>query len=391
MDIHKPAEQLGNTHHVVRETFVSAHSPGLRELLTNISQFFDAAHEDDPLPLLQQLSCDLLRTNNVQIRIPTGSAYAEHDDPCRLTQSLIINGQRIGRLDAYRTLPFTPDERALAFLIGQLISVVLEQTVLHSQLNQYHRQNRATVNTLEQLLEFMQDIVTSTTDWWQVAVSLTMRVPGIVGGQRASLLIIPTCQPDVPHLVLSNGMSVSPERARAVRDSGLAGLVLRECRPLIIDETQTDQRWLSLGLASYETPSRCAMAVPLIWGKRILGVLTVTTSHSRLFDTSHLNLLELIGHNIALALHNLTLEDRLHHALNLFNTEQNMLCSLLHAAHQSLQTYTTTQTGQDTVSITLNDVQLIRTALEHVMTLEQQLRSAYQQLCALQMKTEMVR
>ncbi len=391
MDISEPAEQPGNTHHVIQESFVAPHFSGLREILTNISLFFDAAHEHDPLPILQELSCELLQTNSVQIMIPTGSAHAEHDNPYRLTQFIMINGRRVGRLDAHRTFPFTTDDRALAFLISQLISTVLEQTALHSQLEQYHQQSRATLDTLEQLLEFMQGIVTTTTNWRQVAISLTMHVPRIVGGQRASLLIIPAHQPDTPALVLSNGTIVSPERAREVRDSGLAGLVLRECRPLIIDETQTDQRWLSMGLANYESPSRCAMAVPLIWGRHILGVLTVTTSNSRLFDTSHLNLLELIGHNISLVLHNLTLEDQLHQVLNLFTTEQDMLRSPLHAAHHYLQMYSTAQAEQESIPITVKDMQLIRTALEHVVMLEQQLRSAHQQLYALQMKPDMVR
>ncbi len=391
MDINEQAEQPGNTHQVARESFVAAHFSGLREILTNISLFFDAAYERDPLPLLQELSCELLQTNNVQIVIPTGSTHVEPDNPYRLTQFIMIKGRRIGRLDAHRTLPFTTDDRALAFLISQLISIVLEQTALHSQLEQYHQQNRATVTTLEQLLEFMQGAVTTTTNLRQVAASLTMHVPRIVGGQRASLLIIPANQPDTPQLVLSNGTIVSPERAREVYNRGLAGLVLRECRPLIIDETQTDQRWLSMGLANYETPSRCAMAVPLIWGKLILGVLTVTTNNSRLFDTSHLNLLELIGHNISLVLHNITLEDQLHHVLKMFTTEENMLCSPLHAAHRCLQMYSTAQAEQDSIPIRLNDMQLIRTALEHVVMLEQQLRSVHQQLCAFQIKPEMVR
>ncbi|NJM05302.1 GAF domain-containing protein [Candidatus Gracilibacteria bacterium] len=116
----------------------------------------------------------------------------------------------------------------------------------------------------------------------QLGVQFATQVTAMVGGDRASLLLTLPATAQMPMLILSNGAVSSTERALAVRDNGLAGLVLRERRPLIIDETDTDRRWFSLSAHEYDAPTRCAMAVPLIWGERVLGVITVTTTQTHL-------------------------------------------------------------------------------------------------------------
>jgi GAF domain-containing protein len=99
---------------------------------------------------------------------------------------------------------------------------------------------------------------------------------------------------------------------------------------LIIDETDTDRRWVGLRLSQSDERTRCAMAAPLIWGERTIGALTVTTTQSRLFNTAQLNLLELVACQVSIAIHAAHLEAQ----LGLLARRLDGLASILEAALQ---------------------------------------------------------
>ncbi len=304
----------------------------LHYILENLGLFFEAVHEHDPLPLLCDLTAELLDTHDVEIAIPSGISVSHGSDAYLLGQAIAIKGQPIGRLVVRRATPFSSEERALAFMIAQLVGVVVEQNSLQGQIVQYHQQVQANTETLDQLLNLKRQIVSGHLNPQEVSMRLTTHVQVMVGGERASLLIVSNDNCDSPQLFLSDGTVATTERACEVRDHGLAGMVLRERRPLIIDETDTDQRWVSMSLDTYEAPSRCAMAVPLIWGDKILGVLTVTTTRSHLFGTLHLGLLELIGHNVALALRSVSLHTRMQRLSAMMAEISTTLTTMLHHA-----------------------------------------------------------
>lgn len=282
----------------------------LREALAGCGAFFTAARHADPLPILRDLAADWLRAEDLEIVVPVGTASLASEEPTRLCGPVVIGRRVVGRIEARRARPFEDDDRALAAALGQIIGAVLEHSSLQSQIDQYYHQSQANADTLDQLLTFGRLVVSATADPQQLALQLATQVPSMVGGERASLLLTMPDAPDDPMLVLSNGTVSSVERAREVRDSGLAGLVLRQRAPMIIDETDTDRRWLSLKVREHDNPTRCAMAVPLIWGEHLLGALTVTTTQTHLFDTPQLNLLELVACHISLAIHAATLDDR---------------------------------------------------------------------------------
>lgn len=249
----------------------------------------------------------------------------------------MIGRRVVGRIAAQRSHPpFDEDDRALAQALGPLIGAVLEQSSLQSLMEQYAHQAQANADTLDLLLTFGRRVVSATADPLQLALQLATQVPSMVGGERASLLLIPPDAPDEPILVLSNGTVSSAERAREVRDNGLAGLVLRERAPMIIDETDTDRRWLALKLREADSPTRCAMAVPLRWGERLLGALTVTTTQTHLFDTPQLNLLELAACHISLAVQAANLESRLTRLTDSIADANARLNAGLHAARAAM-------------------------------------------------------
>lgn len=283
----------------------------LREALTGAGAFLAAARRPDPLPALRDLAGDWLNAEEIELYVPAGAGPLESDDPCRICGPVVIGRRTVGRIEARRGRPFDEDDDVLVAALGQIIGGALEYATLQGQLEQYAGQAQANADTLDSLLAFGRSVVGGATTLQALALQVAAQTPEMVGGERASVLLLPPDDPVQPVLVLSNGTLSPPERAREVREHGIAGIVLREGAPLIIDETDTDRRWLGLKLSQNDNRTRCAMAAPLLWGERAIGVLTVTTTRSRLFTSAHLNLLELVACHAALAIHGANLEAHL--------------------------------------------------------------------------------
>lgn len=355
----------------------------LRAVLSSLELFGEAAIERDPLPSLADLSRSLLHADAVSLTVPALPVQNVTPDAWLITRPIRISGRMIGRLDAQRATPFNADDQAIAVFLSHIISVVLEQSTLCNQNEQYRHQIEAQSGTLDQLLAFNQQIIGGTADYQQLALLLATQVPAMVGGERASLLLTPADQPDTPQLALSNGTFSSTERARTVRDSGLAGLVLREQRPIILDETETDRRWLSLDDREYEGRSRCAMAVPLLWHNQALGALTVTTTQSHRFGSSHLDLMELVACHVSLALHSTNLAARLQGLTDLLGDLVHNLNDPLQAAQLGIHMLLPLNPDVVEVQVDTDDLTKIAAAMERIALVGRQLAAAHRSLLAL--------
>lgn len=353
----------------------------LHQALNQFGLFFEAAHERDPLPLLRELTCELFQADDLQIDIPAGRYHPSDEDSHILTQSIALSGRTVGRFTARRARPFDTQDHELAFVVGQVLGIVLEQLSLYSQVEQYQQQAQANADTLDRLLVFKRQVVSNLGSPEQIALTLAALIPDMIGCERASLLLTSMNKPNMPQLVLSNGTVASSARARTVHEEGLAGLVFRERRPLIIDETDTDRRWMSL--EQYGSPTRCAMAAPLIWGDQILGVLTVTTTRSRLFNTSHLNLLELIAHNISLALYSANFKARITGVQTDVAHLLHQLNNALMATSISFQQLLPETPGETDILISVRAVEKVAETLEALGEAAAVLNVAHAQLLTL--------
>lgn len=292
-------------------TTLQGRAARLREALAGFSAFIAAARHPDPLPALRDLACDWMRAEEIDLLVPAGPGSQPCEDPTRLAGPIVIGQRVVGRIVVRRSRPFEEDDQALLGALGQIVGAALEYASIYGQLQEQASEAQAYADTLEQLLVFGREVVSGTRDPLTMARQIATQVPAMVGGERASLLLLPSEPTDEPALVLGNGNCATTERAREVVEHGLAGLVLRERAPMIIDETDTDRRWLGLRLTRSDYRTRCAMAVPLLWGQQVVGALTVTTTQSRLFSTTQLDLLELVACHVSLAVHSATLDTRL--------------------------------------------------------------------------------
>ncbi len=87
-----------------------------------------------------------------------------------------------------------------------------------------------------------------------------------------------------------------------VMEKGLAGWVARHRQPALIADTLLDERWLEFADATYT--ARSALAVPIVCGPVLLGVLTLIHSQPGHFCAEHAHLMQAAADQMALAVRN---------------------------------------------------------------------------------------
>jgi D-sedoheptulose 7-phosphate isomerase len=82
-----------------------------------------------------------------------------------------------------------------------------------------------------------------------------------------------------------------PDRLNETVHHGLAGWVLENRRPALVENTKEDPRWLPRGWEATLDLSRSAICVPLLTQDRVIGVLTLTRLQANRFTMEDLSLL----------------------------------------------------------------------------------------------------
>lgn len=95
----------------------------------------------------------------------------------------------------------------------------------------------------------------------------------------------------------------------SVLDKGLAGWVLRHRQLGLITDTEIDDRWLTLPNQPYVV--RSALTVPILWGEKLLGILTLLHSQPRHFSNQAAQQMQMTADHIALVLENARLYGKL--------------------------------------------------------------------------------
>ena len=138
----------------------------------------------------------------------------------------------------------------------------------------------------------------------EVAVALT-------GADKGSLFLLDD-EGVVTDSILARGESPSAERFEiigSVLDGGLAGWVSRNRKMGLVTDTDEDERWLTLPGQPYEVKS--ALAVPILRGEELFGILTLLHSKSEHFNQENADLMQITANQMDLALENVRLYEKL--------------------------------------------------------------------------------
>jgi sigma-B regulation protein RsbU (phosphoserine phosphatase) len=138
---------------------------------------------------------------------------------------------------------------------------------------------------------------------------------GLSGADHGSLILFDS-DGGVSETILSRG-DVSPQLRSVLIESafkkGLAGWVRRHRKIGLVDDTQTDDRWLTSPDQHYR--ARSALALPIITGEVLLGILTLKHSRPYHFTREIVELMRVTATQVAMVLENTCLFTNLNNSL----------------------------------------------------------------------------
>lgn len=138
----------------------------------------------------------------------------------------------------------------------------------------------------------------------EIAVELT-------GAEKSSIFLFDE-KGVVTDCILARGEVSTGQQSRligSVMDKGLAGWVCRHRAIGLIMDTEQDDRWITLSDQPYSV--RSALAVPILRGKDLSGIITLLHSEIGHFGIETAHLMERVADQIALAIENTQLYAKL--------------------------------------------------------------------------------
>ncbi len=138
----------------------------------------------------------------------------------------------------------------------------------------------------------------------------------LTGADHGSLILLDS-DGGVTDSILSRG-NISAEPASVLIDSafkkGLAGWVKRHRKIGLVHDTRKDDRWLTFPDQPYR--ARSALALPIISGEVLLGILTLKHSAPYHFSQEIVELMRITATQVAMVLENACLFTNLNHSLH---------------------------------------------------------------------------
>jgi adenylate cyclase len=165
------------------------------------------------------------------------------------------------------------------------------------RLQSSHRSLYAEQRKTELLLHLTRALST-TLDFDQLLTHFLNRLSDSIGAIRASIILIIDEQ---PRLYSSTGRMPQTPLPHILRE-GVAGWVLRNRHPIIIEDTRQDTRWIAQN--PHQQVVRSIAATPIIRDERTFGVITLMHHTPGYFNDEHIDLLNTVATQCAFALEN---------------------------------------------------------------------------------------
>lgn len=152
---------------------------------------------------------------------------------------------------------------------------------------------------LEALRQISLDL-TSQLDVQSLLTSISDRAVKLIGATTSSFYLYRSDR-DLLERVVVHGPHLVNSAPTRRRGEGLIGKVWQTRTPMFVNDYRS---WSDRNKAYDNAPSRAVMGVPICWGERFLGVVTIVADPPRTFSTDDVNLLKLFADQTAIALEN---------------------------------------------------------------------------------------
>lgn len=170
-------------------------------------------------------------------------------------------------------------------------------------------------SSLEILYSISRELATTLELRKVLANVLTLSTENM-NAERASLVVLDNSGQPVDAAIIYNG-SLIPHTMDQMRDvvtSGLAGWVLKNRKPALINNTQQDERWLVRPNQEIVDPARSALCVPLMAQNALVGVLTIVHRDVDFFSDDQFALQKAIADMAGIAIRNAQLYQEVQNA-----------------------------------------------------------------------------
>lgn len=155
------------------------------------------------------------------------------------------------------------------------------------------------------------------------------RVATAVGATRAHLALHPHFEVDWRQIYYTDRLD--PDRVFTAEvgglDSGLAGWVAREGKGIIVPDVDAEEKRDLLDGAVTDVKS--ALAVPFIYNRDMMAVLTLYHPRPAHFTETHLKLVQIVTNQTAVAVHNARLENHVRSRQRQFETVLHAVDSMM--------------------------------------------------------------
>lgn len=217
-----------------------------------------------------------------------------------LAVPLIAKNKVIGVLDVEAGQPgaFNEEHKRLLTLFASRIAVGIENARLYTRVSRQARQltllteisrELTSILNLDELLKRVADLVTRIIDYQMFSI----------------LLLDPTGQLLQHRFSLRFKESVHLKREVPI-GTGLVGYAAQSGQAVLVPDVSKDPRYI---MANPET--RSELCIPLIYKDKVIGVLDIEHTRRGYFDDQHVRILTTMAAQVAIAIENATLYERI--------------------------------------------------------------------------------
>ena len=127
-----------------------------------------------------------------------------------------------------------------------------------------------------------------------------------LNSERASLVVLDSLGSPIDAAIVYHGTLIphTVDQLRDVVNSGLAGWVVKNKKPVLIANTLQDERWLVRPNQELVDPGRSALCVPLMAREQLVGVLTIVHREVNFFSEDQFTLQKAIADMAGIAIYN---------------------------------------------------------------------------------------
>lgn len=277
------------------------------------------------LPLGEGLSGRIIATGESvitpdldQVQELGGKTYGDGQPRSIVAVPIMMAGKVIGMLSAqsYQPKVYTGQEQQILSTLANQAAVAIQNGRLFAETNRLNEEleKRVTERTAqlqreqrntETLLRILTE-VSASLDLDRALNRTLALLNEAIGAEQGSVLMLNqqdgTIQYRAGYGYVTPVMNEGPKPTPLKIGEGLAGWIIKNRQAVCIPDVRKDDRWVKLPDSSPH--HRSVVAAPLMVGEEVIGTIMVFHRQTDYFTPEHMNLVQAIGTQVAVAINN---------------------------------------------------------------------------------------